>query len=390
MSLTDFLHGVETVTVDSGARTIQTIRSSVIGLIYTAPAADAVKFPLNVPILFTKRGETAGMGLTGTGPDAFDGIYDSGSNLVVGVRVAEGANVSETTANVIGGVDVNGDFAGLHALRAAESFVGVAPMLFCAPGSTHQRTSSAANAVAAEFLGLAEEMRAHVILDGPSTTDAAAIAYAGDFGSRRLFLVDPHVTGFSAAAKANRTGPASARVAGHIGRIDAAFGFWESPSNKEMLGVIGVDRPIDSIGANSRANILNSNRVATVVRDQGFRLWGNRTLSSDPKYSFLSISRTCDMIDVSIAKAHRWAVDRGITRTYFDDVSSSVNAYLRKLRRDGAIVGGECWVDPEDNTPDQISAGHATFSYAFSGVYPAERVTFKSALVDTYLTDIFA
>lgn len=46
-----FLHGVEVVEIDSGPRPIQTVRSSVIGLIGTAPNADAAKFPINTPVL---------------------------------------------------------------------------------------------------------------------------------------------------------------------------------------------------------------------------------------------------------------------------------------------------------------------------------------------------
>ncbi|MBH0619654.1 phage tail sheath family protein, partial [Salmonella enterica] len=107
------------------------------------------------------------------------------------------------------------------------------------------------------------------------------------------------------------------------------------------------------------------------------------------KYAFLSISRTCDIVDISIAKAHKWAVDRGITKTYFDDVSGSVSAYLRYLKKQGAILGGECWYNAEDNPVDQIEEGHATFEYDFGGVYPAERVTFKSSLTDRYIADLF-
>jgi phage tail sheath protein FI len=465
MSLTDFLHGVETVTVDTGARTVQSVRSSVIGLPYTAPDADPVKFPLNTVVLFNRLSDTAGLGKTGTGPDAFDGIFDQMNALVVGVRVEEGANELATLANFIGGVDATtGALLGVHALRAAESTLGVSPMLLCAPGFTHQRpvgvastamsnqgagytvatvafsgggalvqaqgtavieggkvvgititrpgmgytaaptititgngtgaaatatTGATANPLVAEMIGLANELRAHIIADGPSTTDAAAIAARGDWGTRRVYLVEPRVTAFSSAAGVNVNTPASARVAGHIARIDNEFGYWESPSNKDVTGILGIGRPIDSLGKNSRANILNENEVAVFIRDEGWKLWGNRTCSADPKYAFLSISRTCDIIDLSIAKGHRWAVDRGITRTYFEDVTASVNAFLRKLAKSGAIIKGECWVDPEFNTKDTVTAGQAIFSYKFSGIYPAERVTFRSQLTDEYIAEIF-
>lgn len=43
----NYLHGVEVVEIDSGPRPIQTVRSSVIGIVGTAPRADEAAFPLN-------------------------------------------------------------------------------------------------------------------------------------------------------------------------------------------------------------------------------------------------------------------------------------------------------------------------------------------------------
>jgi uncharacterized protein len=104
MSLTDFLHGVETVVVDRGPRPIQTVRSSVIGLVGTAPAANAVDFPLDTPVLVNRRQAAATIGATGTLPQALDAIFDQGGALVV-VRVAADANENKQLSLVIGGVD---------------------------------------------------------------------------------------------------------------------------------------------------------------------------------------------------------------------------------------------------------------------------------------------
>lgn len=59
---TTFLHGVEVVQIDTGVRPIQTVRSSVIGIVGTAPDADATAFPLNTPVLVTRRSEMVGLG----------------------------------------------------------------------------------------------------------------------------------------------------------------------------------------------------------------------------------------------------------------------------------------------------------------------------------------
>ena len=462
-----FLHGVEVLDIDGGARPIQTVRSSVIGLVGTAPNADAAAFPLNTPVLIAgSRREAAGLDTLGTGegtlPAAMDGIFDQAGAVVIVVRVEEGETDPETLANILGGVNsVDGSYEGVHALLSAESVVGYQPRILAVPGFTHTRvaggvtaitvsapgsgytsaptvaltggagtganagkvtavqvtnpgtgytsaptvaftggggTLAAAtasfgivgNAVVAELIGIAERLRAVIIADGPNTNDADAIAYGNDFGSKRVYVVDPKVivtdsTGFTV------TDWASARTAGLIAKSDNDRGFWWSPSNQNINGIQGTARPIDfTLGdANSRANLLNENNITTIIRQDGFRLWGNRTLSSDPKWAFLCVVRTADIINDSLLRAHLWAVDRGITKTYVDEVKEGVNDYLRHLTSIGAILGGECWADAELNTPDQIAQGKVYFDFDFTPVYPAEHVTFRSHLVDNYITEIF-
>lgn len=390
-----FLHGVEVIEIDAGPRPIQTVRSSVIGIVGTAPDADAAAFPLNEPVLVAgSRLEAAGLDTVGDGngtlPGAMDGIFDQIGAVVIVVRVEEGADEAETLANVVGGVNaVDGNLEGVHALVGAESVVGFAPRILIAPGFTHQRPGEAANPVVAELVGIADRMRAVIVMDGPNTTDADAITAAGDFGSDRVYLVDPWhkvLDGTDIVAV-----PPSSRVAGLIAKTDNDRGFWNSPSNQLLGGVIGLSRPIDfKLGdANSRANLLNEAKVATTIRHDGYRLWGNRSLTADAKWVFLSVRRTADIINDSLLRAHLWAVDRGITRTYVEDVTEGVNEYLRGLVATDAILGGRCWADPDLNTPANIQLGKVFFNFDFTPPYPAEHITFRSHLVNDYIEEIF-
>ena len=95
------------------------------------------------------------------------------------------------------------------------------------------------------------------------------------------------------------------------------------------------------------------------------------------------------MINESILQAHLWAVDRNIDKTYVEDVTEGVNAYLRELKAKGAILGGACWPDPDLNTAAAVSDGHVYFNFDFTPPYPAERVIFQSHLVDDYIEEIF-
>lgn len=553
-----FLHGVEVLDIDSGSRPIQTVKSSVIGIVGTAPDADATAFPLNVPTLIAgSRLEASKLDMVGNGagtlPKALDAIMDQIGAVVIVIRVEEGSTDAETLANVIGGVNAStGQYEGVQALLAAESVTGYAPRILCVPGFTSDRVQGgvtaitltnqgsgygiapnvaitggggtgakatanlgtgadagkivsvtidangsnytsaptvafssaavlaaatasvsggsvqsiaitnngtgytsaptvaltggggtgatatavlgsgatagqvvainvtapgtgyttaptvaltggqgsgaaaaasfgiAANAVVSELIGIADRLRAVIIADGPNTDDDDAIAYRGDFGSKRVFVVDPAVLVLDESGN-TIVDPSSARVAGLIARIDNQLGFWWSPSNQEIYGIQGTARQIDFVlgDASSRANLLNENEVATIIRQDGFRLWGNRTCSSDQKWAFLCVVRTADIINDSLARNHLWAVDRGITKNYVTDVIEGVSNYLRYLTSIGAILGGSCWADPDLNTADQIAQGKIFFDFDFTPVYPAEHITFRSHLVNDYVQEIF-
>ncbi|WP_322999960.1 phage tail sheath subtilisin-like domain-containing protein [Castellaniella sp.] len=343
-------------------------------------------FPLNVPVLIAgSRLEAAPLGASGTLPDAIDAIFDQAGSMVVVVRVDDGGDLEQTKSNIIGGVSPVGQYLGVQAFLGAESIVKVQPKILIAPGWSHDQ------AVVTEMVSIAERLRAVILADGPNTTDQDAISYREKFGSARVYIVDPWVKVWDTEANADALQPASARVAGMISRSDNTRGFWWSPSNTEMNGITGTARAVDFVlgDPNSRANYLNENEVATIIQKDGFRLWGNRTCSSDPKWAFLSVRRTADMINESLLRAHMWAVDRNITKTYVEDVTNGVNAYLRHLETVGAILGGSAWADPALNTPDQIEQGIVYFDFDFTPPYPAEHIVFRSRLVNGYIETVF-
>ncbi len=342
-------------------------------------------FPLNTPVLIAaNRTEAAKLGEAGTLFSAIDGIFDQTGAVVVIVRVAEGADLAATEDNIIGGVSGAGQYEGVHVFLGAESALGLVPRVLIAPGFTGDST----NGVLAELLGVANRLRAVIIADGPNTNDAAAVNAAGDFGSDRIFLIDPAVKVVRNGAPISE--PASARVAGLIAKSDNERGFWWSPSNQEIAGIVGTSRPVDfTLGdPNTRANLLNEANVATIIRQDGFRLWGNRSLSADPKFAFLSVRRTADIINDSLLRAHLWAVDRNITKTYLEDVAGGVTDYMRTLQAQGAILGGKCWPDPDLNTPANIAQGKVFFCFDFTPPYPAEHITFKSILTNDYIEEL--
>ncbi|OPB29850.1 phage tail sheath C-terminal domain-containing protein [Bartonella sp. WD12.1] len=458
-----FLHGVEVIENDDGTRPIAPIQSAIIGIVGTAPNADEEVFPLNTPVLISGSLSKAAKldkynRSEGTLPNAVDLIFKQAGAIVVVVRVEESKDENGTLMNVLGGVNANGAYEGVHALIGAQSIVGQTPRILIAPGFTHKRPTGVdrikvtnqgsgyteatvtiegnakatastnegrvygawvkesgsgyekaprvtiegdgkgataeafikkmSNPVAAELIGIAERLRAIVVIDGPNTTDEKAIEASRDFGSKRAIIADPFVSILHNGKISQE--PASSVVAGIIAKTDFTHGFWHSPSNKVINGISGTARPIDfAIGdSSSRANLLNEKNITTIIRENGYRLWGNRTLSSDPKFAFISVVRTADMINDAILRGHMWAVDRNITKTYLSDVSESVNAYLRDLKAQGAIIGGRCYPDLELNTPSAIESGKVYFNVEFQPTTPAERITFRSRIVNDYIEEI--
>ena len=377
----EFLHGVKVIEVTSGARSVRTAKSSVIGVIGTAPEADEQKFPLNSPVLIAgSLKEAAKLGKSGTLPSAINGIFSQIGATVVVIRVEE----SEAIQNIIGGVDEEtGKYQGIQAFLSSESIIHVAPRILIAPQFTHQlpESENPKNPVVAALIGVAEKLRAIIVADGPNTNDEEAIKWRKSVGSSRVYVVDPWVKVFIEGKE--EILPSSPFVAGLIAKVDSEQGFWHSPSNKEINGIVGTSRPIDfTLGnTNCRANHLNENEVTTIIHQNGYRLWRNRTCSNDSKWAFLSMRRTADLINDSLLRAHLWAVDRNITKTYIDDVIEGINSYLANLKAQGAIISGKCYATPELNTPTNIASGKVSFDFEFTPPYPAEQITFRSHLV---------
>ncbi len=449
-----FLHGVEVLEVDAGARPVRTVDTGVIGLVGTAKQG-----PVNVPTLVAgSRREAvetfgaagAGKGTipaalagifdqvgakvvvvnalarttvteedaafaagklrlgTGAAPYAIEGLkitnraksttyvadtdyeFDAASGVVKTIKPATLANdasvkvsytyLGDAAAADVAGSDADAAYTGVKALLQASARGLPRPKILIAPRWSREKT------VADALVAAADRLRAVAVADGPNTTDAAAKTEVAKYDSRRLYFVDPAVlVGDPAAAE-----PASARVAGVIARSDAERGFWFSPSNRPVAGIAGTARPVDfELGdPASRANVLNESGIATIVNHGGYRLWGNRSTAGDARWQFLSVARTADAINESVLRAHLWAVDRNVTRTYLADVVEGVNAYLRELVGLGAILGGRAWIDPDLNTAQTIAAGRVVVSFDFTPPAPAERITFRSELADDYLKEL--
>ncbi len=307
-----------------------------------------------------------------------------GTTVSISYKARTPSHIS--ASEVSGGVNPDtGAYTGVKALLAADP----TPRLLIAPGFTSGDTGASKTLVEG-LRDAAERLRAIAIIEGPNTNEKDAIDRRKELNSERLYLVDPYVKVFDPASNSTIEQPASAHVAGVIAKSDNDRGFWWSPSNRPISGIVGTARPIDfSLGDSlSQANILNENDIATIINQDGYRLWGNRSCASDKKWAFISVRRTADLINDALCRAHLWAVDRNITSSYGKNVEDSVNDYLSSLRSMGAIINGTCWAEPQ--TPTQIAQGKVCFNFDFVPPYPAEHITFRSILNNDYLEEVFS
>lgn len=380
--MANFLHGVTVTEINEGINRVKTSSSSVIGVIGTAPDAVEGSFPLNTPVLIAgSYTESAKLGSKGTLPAALEGILAQTGAMVVVVRVAEGEASGEgedsTTAaeatinNVIGSVSADGNYSGVYSFLASKSTLGVDPRILIAPGFSTTE-------VVTELNIIANRLRAIVVADCPADeTNENLIRFVSDCASERIYAVYPQVLNTK-----NELVPASPYVAGVIAKTDNDNGFWVSPSNKAINGIVGLSKPIDfALGDGScRANYLNEQKITTIINQNGYKLWGNRSTAGEGSYQFLCVRRTADVISDSILQSHLWAVDRNVVKNYLTDVTESVNAFLAALKSQGAILAGKCVANRELNTASNIVEGKVYFDFEFTPAYPAEQVTFRAYL----------
>ncbi|MGC5702336.1 phage tail sheath family protein [Pseudomonas sp. NFXW11] len=380
-----FFHGVTVTNVDTGARTISLPTSSIIGLVDTFTEGPGATAKANDLLLISNEREAiAAWGADAAITKACQAIYQRAKAVIVACGVAKVADAAEQTSAIIGGVLANGKRTGLQALLDGKSRFNAQPRLLVTP------KHSSTQAVGTALVALADKLRGLAILDGPNSTDEAAMAYAKNFGAKRAYMVDPGIKYWDNSANATVDAPASAWVAGLFAWTDNEYGFWASPSNKEFVGISGTSRPIEFLDGDEscRANLLNNANITTVIRDAGFRLWGNRTLSSDPKWAFVTRVRTLDIVMDAILYGHKWAVDRSITATYVKDVTEGLQAFMRDLKNQGAIINFEVYADTELNTASQLEQGKVYWNIRFTDVPPAENPNFRVEVTNQWLTEV--
>ncbi|MGI9159427.1 MAG: phage tail sheath subtilisin-like domain-containing protein, partial [Saprospiraceae bacterium] len=239
---------------------------------------------------------------------------------------------SITPSAIIGSVSGAGVRTGFKCLALAYSTFGYTAKVLIAPNYSQESTG----AVAAEMIAQAEALKGIAIIDTPNnTTVATALTGRGPSGtlagwkssSKRAVLAYPNVKVYDAATDAVQVRPYSQYLAGVISATDLNEGYWISPSNHEIQGIVGPERTITAAinDASTEANALNEVGIVTQFNSfgTGIRVWGNRSASwptNTAPDNFISVRRTADILHESVEYAMLPFIDRPITQATIDAI----------------------------------------------------------------------
>ncbi|MGI9175544.1 MAG: phage tail sheath family protein [Rhodothermales bacterium] len=173
----------------------------------------------------------------------------------------------------------------------------------------------------------------------------------------------------------------SGHIAGLWARNDATRGVHKAPANETLRGALDVSYRL----TRAEQDILNPAGVNCIrlFPREGIRVWGARTLSSDPEWRYVNVRRLFNMIEESIAESTRWIVFEPNDHTLWKSIRRDVSAFLTRLWRDGALMGRspqeaffvKC--DEETNPPEVIDAGIVMILVGIAPVKPAEFIVFR-------------
>ncbi|MFC5289119.1 phage tail sheath family protein [Actinokineospora guangxiensis] len=175
--------------------------------------------------------------------------------------------------------------------------------------------------------------------------------------------------------------PPSGHMAGIWARNDSTRGVHKAPANEVIRGAVSLELNITK-GEHDQLNPVAVNCIRS-FRGQGIRVWGARTLSSDPEWRYLNVRRLFNYVEKSILQGTNWVVFEPNDPKLWDSVRRTVTMFLRRVWRDGALFGkspGEAFFvkcDEENNPPENRDAGILTVEIGIAPVKPAEFVVFR-------------
>ncbi|MYS22453.1 hypothetical protein GA0115240_14216 [Streptomyces sp. DvalAA-14] len=280
------------------------------------------------------------------------------------------------------------DRTGFGGLEAVDEISMVAvPDLMAA----YQRGAIDLEAVKAVQLGLIAHCELMgdrlAVIDPPPGLNARQIQVwrqeTAGYDSKYAALYYPWIKVFDPAGGQTRLIPPSGHVAGVWARNDFERGVHKAPANEVVRGAVDLEMQITR-GEHDLLNPLGINCIRAFP-GRGIRIWGARTLSSDPAWRYLNVRRYFNYLEESILIGTQWVVFEPNDQALWARIRRNISAFLVTEWRSGALFGGtpddayyvKC--DAETNPPESVDLGRVICEIGVSPVKPAEFVVFRLA-----------
>jgi phage tail sheath protein FI len=175
--------------------------------------------------------------------------------------------------------------------------------------------------------------------------------------------------------------PPSGYMAGVYARTDTERGVHKAPANEIVRGALGLEVQVTK-GEQDQLNPAGVNCIRAFP-GRGIRIWGARTVSSDPAWRYINVRRLFNFIEESIEEGTQWVVFEPNDMELWSRIRRDITAFLTRVWRDGALFGAtpqeafyvKC--DEELNPPEVRDVGQVIVEIGLAPVKPAEFVIFR-------------
>jgi len=236
----------------------------------------------------------------------------------------------------------------------------------------------------------AENLRYRIaVVDGPEGSSINEIRqFRGQFDSYRAALYHPWIEILDPTERAAQGAPPrklllppSGFVAGIYARNDISRGVHKAPANEVVRGLTRFEANINK----GRQDVLNPEGINALrfFEGRGHRVWGARTMSSDPEWKYVNVIRLFLYLEHSIDRGTQWAVFEPNNRRLWDNVRRTIEDFLLTLWSDGALLGDKpeqaffVRCDRTTMTQNDLDNGRLICLIGVAPVKPAEFVIFR-------------
>jgi uncharacterized protein len=245
-------------------------------------------------------------------------------------------------------------------------------------------------AAAGFLIAHAEELRYRIaVVDGRANSSMTEIReFRGQFDSKYAALYHPWIEILDPTERVTQGAPPrrivlppSGFVCGIYARSDIERGVHKAPANEIVRGLTRFEININK----ARQDVLNPEGINALrfFEGRGNRVWGARTLSSDPEWKYVNVRRLFIFLEHSIDKSTQWAVFEPNNERLWRNIRQTIEDFLLTLWRDGALLGEKpekayfVHCDRTTMTQNDLDNGRLICLIGVAPTKPAEFVIFR-------------